>query len=176
MQSCLMKTEAQCKPPKNFKQVKGLTVARLVNTPQFAQAPKKATGSRRKGLIYEARVQDFLERTCGEDWIPFNGPWFEFEDIFGHRYAQADWFGVNVAKGLICIVEIKLSRVARAWWQLNGLYEPLVKKIFPYFDVAKLEIAASVQDVKVPEKVKVIWDLDKVRAGETRFLKVPYAG
>jgi hypothetical protein len=37
---------------------------------------------------------------------------------------------VDILKGTVTIVEIKLKHTAHAWWQVRELYEPVVKHLF----------------------------------------------
>jgi len=146
----------------------------MVEEPQFAKTHGNVKGAKRRGLLYQQHVVERLEDWCKDEWVPIAGPWFEFVDFSGHRYAQADWLGFNYAKGLICLAEVKLTRVPDAWWQLNRLYAPLVKKLFPDFELARLEISTNLLNVMVPEDVKVIHKLDDVRDGCTSFMRIGY--
>lgn len=168
-------TTTRFRPPKRFKMVKGKPIVRLVEEPQFAKTHGKVKGAKRKGLIYEERVINYLEDNKGEQWESIAGPWFEFADNSGHRYAQADWMGINLQQGRICIAEVKLSRVPEAWWQLNRLYKPLVEKLFPSWEISLLEIAATVYSVAVPEEVKVVRKFEEAEVNKTSFMQVDYA-
>lgn len=163
------------RPPKGVKPVRGLNAVRTIEEPQFARTNGNVTGSKRKGLLYQERVVDELDFLLPPTWEAVPGLWFEFVDSSGHRYAQADWIGFDWGKGIITIVEIKLSRVPNAWWQLNRIYRPLIEKLFPCFEVAMLEIASNVNAVATPEPVKVIRDLRDVKVGETCFMQMDYA-
>lgn len=162
--------------PRKLYLVKGLREVRFIDTPNFAKTKSKSKGSKRRGLIYQDRVVDYLENKKPDTWEALPGPWFEFEDVNGHGYAQADWLGIDMENGVICIVEIKLNRVADAWWQLNRKYKPLVEKIFPGFNVAMLEIATTVRHFKTPTDVGFISTIEDVEAGKTMFMRVPYEG
>lgn len=162
------------KPPRRFRAAKGVSAARIVVEPQFAQTNGVVHGAKGKGLRYEARVKDYLDTIVKEPWAALPGPWFEFVDRSGFRYAQADWIAFNFQRGLVCIAEIKLSRVPEAWWQLNKLYKPIVRSIFPDWDIACLEIAHIPHMVAVPEDVRVIQELDQVEVDKTCFMQVSY--
>ena len=172
MQLSCPQTIQRFKRPRKFKPALQPYAVRLIKEPQFAKTYGNVTGSKRRGLIYENRVVEAL-RVSGEG---IAGLWFEFADVNGHRYAQADWVGFDYEKGKICIVEIKLNRVPEAWWQLNRLYRPLVEKVFPYWDIALVEIASNMYSVAVPEQVKIIHDLSKAEIGKTSFMRIPYEG
>jgi hypothetical protein len=160
--------------PKKVKLVKGLAGVKLVEEPQFARTHKLPKGSKRRGLIYQDRVVDYLERRMPESWEALPGPWFEFVDAKGHHYAQADWLGIDVTQGRICLVEIKLNRVPDAWWQLNRRYLPLVQKLFPQFEIGMVEIATSIRNFVTPTPVNLISNIAQVEPNKTSFLRVPY--
>lgn len=161
-------------PPRGFKGVRGLSSVSIIDEPQFAKTHGNVKGSKRKGLLYQERVVDYLDQVKGEDWEAIPGLWFEFQESRGRRFAQADWVGFCPKDGLICIAEIKLSRVPLAWWQLNRLYKPLVQKLFPEWKIATLEITATVYNVAIPEPTPVVRELHKAQAGQTSVLHVPY--
>lgn len=161
------------RPPRKVKPVKGLTVVALAEEPQFAKTNGNVRGRHRKGLIYQQRVIDWLDEHS-DGWEPIPGPWFEFVDRQGHRYAQADWVALNQRTGIVCIGEIKLTRVSMAWWQLNTLYKPLVERLFPAYEVACLEIVANLASVAVPEPVKFITSVDRVNPKQTSCMQVRY--
>lgn len=162
------------KPPKGFKCVKGLRWAHMVDEPQFAKTHGKVKGAKARGLRFERKVQGYLDQLDGWEGMP--GVWFHFEDSHGARYAQADWIGINPAQGKLCIAEIKLTRVAKAWWQLNRLYKPLVDKVLPRWDVVLLEVTESVKAVSIPEDVKIVADLNRATPGCTSLMRLPYVG
>jgi len=162
------------KVPKGFKPVKRLQWAKVVDTPQFAQTPVRVKGAKAKGLRYEKRVQDYLDKAVGDSWASLPGLWMHFEDFRGVSYAQADWVGFNAREGKICIAEIKLSRVARAWWQLNRLYRPLVHHIFPGWDILLVEITSALRVVSAPEDSIIVPSLAHVVPNKTCVMRLPY--
>lgn len=165
---------ANCYPPRGFKSVRGLSAVRMIEEPQFAKTNGNVRGAKRKGLLYQEQVVDRLDALCGDRWEPLAGPWFEFVDFSGHRYAQADWIGFDIRSGIIALVEIKYTRVPDAWWQMNRLYRPLLAKLFPQFKIAMLEIATNVVNVKVPEEVQIVHSLDAVKPNATSFMRMSY--
>ncbi|TFH47979.1 MAG: hypothetical protein E4H01_07220 [Lysobacterales bacterium] len=69
-----------------------------------------------------------------------SGPWFEFVDRTGGRWCQADGLIVWQELKHIRIVEIKYQHTERAWWQLKQLYDPVVRRAFPEYEVTLLEV------------------------------------
>lgn len=163
-----------CRAPRGFKAVKGCSWAKVCDTPQFAQNAKGGIkGAKKRGLLYQEKVVRKLEDRH-EDWVGVPELWFKFKDFYGERYAQTDWIGINVELGRIVIVEVKLSRVPNAWWQLNRLYRPLVERIFPYWDIAMVEVVDKVYDVLVPEEVKIVHELEAARINATSLMRIGY--
>jgi len=159
--------------PKSFIPAKYIREVFWVETPQFACTVKKPTGAKGKGLRYEAQVCEKLDKL--PEWVGIQGPWFKFTDHRGsHRYAQPDWMGLNWERGIVLLVEIKLSRVPKAWYQLNELYSPLVRHVLGSWDIACLEIANKVTHFNLPKEVKMAHTFEHIKPGETRFMQVPY--
>lgn len=169
-------TTAKYYPPRKFTGADGCSFVSFCDTPQFAADGGKATGSRGRGLRYEQRVGDMLDHKLeGTNWVPVRGPWLEYVARDGRvRYAQPDILVFNASEHLIIIVEIKLSRVPEAWWQLNRKYAPLVRALFPKWQLGMLEIAAQMYAVAVPEQVNVVHRVDQVSPNSTSFMQVPY--
>lgn len=160
---------------KKYKLIQNAYGVELFHTPSFARGISKSRGVRAKGLRYEAHVISHLEKILDpERWTGFDKVWLRYTDRKGAiHYAQPDWFGIDCHRGLVCVVEVKLSRVPEAWWQLNQLYVPLLSRVFKGWDFACVEIAANVRHLKdIP--VRVIRDLNDCRVGETAFMKVDY--
>lgn len=158
--------------PKGFTPATSVRNARFVDTPQFAQTYGGQTGSKKKGLVYEQKVRDHLDGILPDSWEAVPGPWFHFSDGRNERYAQADWLAFDFKSRVICIGEIKFTRVANAWWQLNRLYGPIVRSIFPTWQIAYLEIAKNVRNVATPTPVRVVWKLEDVKPEQTSFMQV----
>jgi hypothetical protein len=158
------------KKPKNFKGGYGCSRVRLAEVPQFAQTAKPK-GKFAKGLRYQAFVMEKLAHLVDVD-VP--EPWIKFEAKGDVRWAQPDWLGFDLFAGKIFVVEVKLTRTPEAWWQLNRLYLPLLKELFPKWVLVPVEVAANVALFSTPEPVRGIQKLQDARAGVTSFLHLPY--
>lgn len=146
--------------------------ARFSSRPGFIPY-NKARGAKARGLRYEASIVKWLDEEFSGSWDTFPGQWLSYTNSFGvDHYCQPDWFAVNFDRWEVLIVEVKLTRVSKAWWQLNELYKPVLKKMFSAFDFACLEIASKVVPVDVPEKVRVIHRLGDYNLNTTSFMKV----
>lgn len=150
--------------------------AEFCDAPRFAQTQPRVYGVKRRGLEYEKQVCEKLRELETVGLIGLDHPWVRFtteQDAL--RYAQPDWLGIDVANWKIVIVEVKLSRVMDAWWQLNQLYKPVVEKLFPEWDIALVEVVSNLRPVFAGEAVPVIRSVADARVGVTACMKVPYA-
>ena len=94
------------------------------------KATTRLRGAKKKGVIYESLAQRHLQEVYGDAYIP--SPWFKYFDAGEEKvkWCQPDGLLIDVKRGLITIVEIKLKHTANAWWQLQFKYFPVVKKVF----------------------------------------------
>ena len=81
-------------------------------------------------MLYETKAQQRLLDLYGECYIP--SPWFKYFDLAEEKvkWCQPDGLLIDIHKGTITIVEIKLKHTPNAWWQLQFKYLPVVKKVF----------------------------------------------
>jgi hypothetical protein len=114
--------------PKGLIPAGNVTTSRLSNTPPPFLSTRKATGARAAGLRYERKVQEHLLAQHAERYLP--APWFVFTNTNGPRWCQPDGILIDIEAGRLVVVEIKHSITERAWWWLNDLYVPVVRKAF----------------------------------------------
>jgi hypothetical protein len=101
-------------------------------------------------------VQIELDLRHGKKYIP--SPWFKYFDEGSEkvRWCQPDGLYIDVRKGLIVLVEVKLKHTATAWWQLEKKYLPVVRKVFGNdFRYALVEVVKW-YDPMIPFPVNVI--------------------
>jgi len=113
--------------------------ARFCTPPSFAKGKPRGRGIRAEGLRYEARVQKYLIAKYGDCYIP--GPWIQFYDP-NQRICQPDGLLFDLERGRIILVEIKLRHCQEAYWQLQKLYLPVLREMFPYslWEICCIEI------------------------------------
>lgn len=58
----------------------------------------------------------------------FEGQWLSFYDSNGRGYAQPDYYLVGAT--CVLVVEVKLKQNTDAHLQLNGLYRPLLERLY----------------------------------------------
>ena len=83
----------------------------------------------RAGKRYEAKVLQKLVGLYG-DWL-LPSPWITFYQGGRWQWIQPDALIVRPDLGLIGVVEVKLSHVAKAWKQMWEQYVPVLKVMFP---------------------------------------------
>lgn len=155
-------------PPLRLRQVDGLRdVWRADGSGITASRRELPSFAQKAGLRYERKVLDTLSRLFGED-LELR-PWFGFRDANGNGIAQPDAVLRVAAKGgprqktfedQTVIFEVKLHHTATSWWQLRGLYQPLLE--FRSQNVKVCEICSSYDPaVSFPEPVELFFDVEK---------------
>lgn len=83
------------------------------------------TYAQKLGLRYEQKVHDVLQAIYGINYAPAKS--ILFRDGSGLRRAIPD--GVLDLPDRLVIIEVKYSHCEVAWWQLNRLYLPLIRRL-----------------------------------------------
>ena len=101
---------------------------RIIQGLQWAKGPmgkprtipaSRATGVRRKGLLYEKALGKSIPEAKP-------GLWWEFEDKFGHGWCQTDLV-LKLFQDLLLVLESKLTWTPEAHQQLELLYKPVLE-------------------------------------------------
>ena len=126
-------------PPPKFKPAVGVRQAHCSQEPPpFINGNQIYRGRRALGKSYEKRVHEHLGELY-PGYVP--GQWFKFTDGSSReRWCQPDGLIFDLELGGICVVEVKYQHTADAWWQLNELYMPVVRKAFPGWTVTMCEV------------------------------------
>lgn len=141
-------------PPPRFRPLRGPTRDVRLNRVEYSTA-QGVTFAQKNGLRYERKVQEFLSKKF-PDYIP--GPYIHFTDDSMCRTVQPD--GILVFDDVVFIFEIKFQHVPEAWWQLEKLYKPLLKLIYPTREVSCVEICRSFDPaMPFPTSVEGVIDL-----------------
>ena len=100
----------------------------LLGLPSFVR-PSRAKGAKAVGLRYERKVLDRFSRF--PHFIP--SPWFRYT-LRGLpnrvNYAQPDGMFIDIATGIVTIIEVKYAHTADAYFQLVDKYIPIVSRFF----------------------------------------------
>lgn len=160
-------------PPARFKPAGTLTHVSLCDRPKCIPKRRRHTASQKDGLKFEEAVLDSLHKSLSGVIVP--GMWLGFrsKEYPGLRYAQPDGVYFEPRWGRITIIECKLRHTEKAWWQLRTLYEPLIRFVFPDWDVDVCEVFKyNNRDVRMPEPIlyvqKVTAEVDRFKAHKWR--------
>lgn len=123
-------------------------------------ANRKAKGTYGDGLRYEKQVLAKLDKEYDEELII--GPWLKFYDENGDGWCQPDALHFDILKGVLTVFEVKLSRTYDAWWQLRGLYAPLLAKAYPDFEVKVVKVVKNWYPGFWPEPFVLAIDMGEV--------------
>lgn len=122
-------------------------------------------------MAYERRVHRHLQHifdTAPTLYLPAQWIAFRARGAPQLRWAQPDGLLIDLTRGLIVIVEIKLRHMDKAWWWCRQLYEPLLTALFPSsWTFACLEVTRSFDpEVVWPEPLHMVRSPDLLRAGQ----------
>lgn len=115
-------------------------------------------------------MQAWLQASLGDGYIA--SPWLRFnlrETGSRHHWCQPDGLLLDPYAGLLTIVEIKYQHCADAWFQMNRLYGPVLRRMFPApeWKFATCEVVKWFDcAVQTPEVPKLRDCPSKARPGE----------
>lgn len=150
-------------PPTRFRGVVGKpTRVALVGT-KCKVPSSQNTAAQVNGLRYESRVHSELSRKVSGY---LENPRLIFFDAVAARSCIPD--GIILLADRAVLVEVKLSHMPEAWWQLKRLYEPVVRNWSRAagLPIQFVEIVRSFDPaVPFPAPVHLFADLDEVISG-----------
>ena len=111
-------------------------------TPDFIDPHSYRSPAMIKGLKYEEEVKLHLKEIFDSETKIFLGPSIKYFDRIKWRYAQPD---VVLFNGHLVIGEIKLTWRPGAVRKLANLYEPLCRKVWPEFEVKRVQICKGIK-------------------------------
>lgn len=86
-------------------------------------------------------------------------PWIRFQENEDTRvrWCQPDALAFDPWAGRIIIIEVKYQHTSDAWWQLRRLYAPVVKALFPGYDIHLAEVCKWYDPaIAFPEQVGML--------------------
>lgn len=99
------------------------------------------TAAQRLGLAYEQKVIDVLSAIYADKFM--HSVPLLFEDRHGLHRCIPDAV-LRLDDVSIVIIEVKLTHTARAWWQLERLYLPVIRQMVgPHARIYRAEICRS---------------------------------
>lgn len=162
-------------PPRNFRPSDLVREAVWCDSPFNSQPRRTNNAAAAEGLRYERKCHGALQSRfngsrgevlyCPSRWIRFRTSDPRETDW---RYAQPDGFILDLGRGLVTILEMKLKHTQAAWWGLRRLYEPLFRQLFsPRWEFAVCEVVAWYDPaIHWPEPFKLHQDPSQLQAGE----------
>lgn len=147
-----------------YRPVRGCEDAHFVKPPAFT-LNKRPRGSKREGHRFERRVGEELDKLF--DGKVVSNAWIAFDDVsFGERVCSPDHLIIDVVRGIVTVVECKLTHTKDAWKQINDVYMPVIKSMFPGFMVRGIEVCKNFEQGKdYPVDPVIITGWGKVFAG-----------
>ena len=122
----------------------GLKRAELLGErPPFIPEPD-CKGVQLTGLRYEKKVADYLKNRYGEKRV-WHGPWFEFEDRHGKGWCSPDVLVFPTGLGPVVVGEVKLTVTRDAQRQLQKLYIPVVRHLWPNNPIRPVQISLNLR-------------------------------
>ena len=120
-------------PPAGFVSAAGLRTAAPCEPPIAGTAisPKPAQQRHQRGLRYETAVRSAVQEWADSRKVEMRcGPWFKWTAAESPkwRFCQPDLLVDSGPRSPLLVLEVKLSIEARAWWQLDSLYQPVVER------------------------------------------------
>jgi hypothetical protein len=147
-------------PPERFRPAGDISSVYFSPTPPPFLQEVVVKGKRRDGIRYEEKGQQRLLEARPLTYAP--SPWLQFWEGAEEFWCQPDGLDIDIGRGIITIVEFKLSHTSRAWWQTRKLYEPVVRYMFAGapWSYAILEFVKWFDpDTAFPEPLRAVKDL-----------------
>jgi len=105
----------------------------------------------KKGLRYEKKALDFLEKQLSALGTFIREPCFRFFDGIRTRFCYPDAL-LLLPNRCALLIEVKTRHTYDAWWQLCELYAPVVRKALG-LELRLLEVTAAFDPgVRLPQR------------------------
>ena len=156
-----------------------------VQLPPQAFKKQRRKGARAKGIAYERKVQTYLRKLWGYQYLP--NPWIRYKLCSGStHWCQPDGIHFDIKRGIVTIVEIKHSHTSGAYQQLWELYGPVLRHVWPiplwryqYLEVVRYydphtffpgihRLRKTIEDVAPGETGVLIWNPRRSLASRAR--------
>lgn len=137
--------------------------------PQRGGGAVKAAGRRYERKVHCRLGSMYSPESSLDGALYTPAQWIEFRERgqSRSRWAQPDGLLLNLSRGLLVVVEVKLRHVVTAWWWLRGIYGPLLHFLFPKWTIAYLEVVRYYDPaVRWPEPIRLVREPSLVREGQ----------
>lgn len=123
--------------------------------------PKPGFEAARRGLRFERKVVAWFTATYPTRFVA--GLPFTFQTNRKRGTAVPDGLLFSPDWRSCCIVEVKLTHCADAWWQMEAFYKPIVQEALRTFKVVCLEVCKSYDPwVKLPRPSELLSSVEDV--------------
>lgn len=123
-------------PSRLLRVERGGGVATACFAPELAQTPVRARGAKLLGIKYERCCQEELSDEFGSEYVA--SPFLRYTtlgDTARHYGCIPDGLHIDWDNRQVTIIEMKLKYTTEADWQVQSLYKPIVRRLFPSFHV-----------------------------------------
>ena len=121
-------------------------------------------GSRRAGITFEKNMGSFLRKKFKGKVL--SNVWIGYESFGEVRVCSPDHLIIDVESGFITIVECKLTHIGTAYYQMVNLYLPVLKALFPGFELRGIEFCKNFdRSVSYPVGINLVRELRSTWSG-----------
>lgn len=160
------------------RKAEGVSEARVdwLGVPPFVpRRLSRKSSAKAAGLRYERKIQSRLSKDH-QLFLPHLV--FAFHSSYGRERCIPDGVAISTRDpSLLTIIEIKLRHTEDAWYQLNDLYLPVVRKALPNHKIQLLEICKFYDPaIKLPGPFTLVYDVEAfIEKGGSEFAVCPWA-
>ena len=152
-----------------FRPAGEVTTAKLSTSPlRSIRQPGSYSPTQKAGKRYEAKIFKRLAKLAGSgaDLRVIESPWISFSTLRDtDRRVQPDLLIFQNRQLLLC--EIKLAHTVDAYWQLVHLYAPVVRRVFPDYELRLVEITKSFDPaIRFGDDMRLFFDFGELLAGD----------
>ena len=135
------------------RKIQGLRWAHLSDTGPPYPKYRGMTAPQRAGRRFEKKVASKLESLVEGRFLFSQGQWISFQDENGYGMAQPDLYLRDEER--IILLEVKLTQTEAAWRQMEDLYVPLLRMVFPeVWRVCTVQVCSRIK--KMPPKGAIL--------------------
>jgi len=112
----------------DFNQVSWAALAQAA--PHFGGRKNRSSQAQKAGLRYERKAQEYLQELFPDHYVA--SPWLVFRLVREPymRWCQPDGILIEPERSFVTIIEIKLRHMPEAYAQINGIYLPVLRRLF----------------------------------------------
>lgn len=129
----------QVPPPPGFKPIHYPIIGVVECDPRTL--PDGNTAAQKSGLRYERKAHEHFKSLFPANYL--ESPVLSFTDDAGGRYCIPDGVLCFSKPKRIFVLEFKFQHMPEAWWQLRELYQPVIEKWRPEWQLSVIEVCRS---------------------------------